>query len=385
MQQKIAIIGLSGLLPGSETPQQFWQNLIAGKDLTSDATVEEFGVNPDYFYNPAKGNLDKCYSLKGGFIRDFTFSPEGYQIKPEFLERLDDLFKFSLYASRQALKDSGYLGNKAVLDKCGVILGNLSFPTRSTRRLFAPLYTRTLETALQEILQKSDFNLKPLAGADRYLPLNMTISCLPAAVISQALGLGAAHLSLDAACASTLYTIKLACDYLLAGKADLMLAGAVSCADPLYIHIGFSIFQAYPGEGQKHAPLDKASAGLVSSEGAGALVLKRYEDAVNDGDNIYAVVCSTGLSNDGRGKFLLVPNPKGQLLALERAYADTDVKPEDIDYLECHATGTPLGDAAEISTIDTFFGQHNTSPLIGSVKSNLGHLLTAGSSAPRPQ
>ena len=103
MKQKIAIIGLSGLLPGSETPQQFWQNLIAGKDLTSDATVEEFGVNPDYFYNPAKGNLDKCYSLKGGFIRDFTFSPEGYQIKPEFLERLDDLFKFSLYASRHWL------------------------------------------------------------------------------------------------------------------------------------------------------------------------------------------------------------------------------------------------------------------------------------------
>jgi len=163
-------------------------------------------------------------------------------------------------------------------------------------------------------------------GADRFSPLNTTISCLPAAVISQALSLGGAHFSLDAACASTLYAITVACNYLLTGKADLMLAGAVSCADPLYIHMGFSIFQAYPEEGKKHAPLDKASAGLVSSEGAGALALKRYEDAVRDGDTVYATLCGAGLSNDGRGKFLLVPNPKGQVLALERAYADAPIK-----------------------------------------------------------
>lgn len=377
MRQRIAVIGLSGLFPGAETPEQFWQNLINEKDVTSQVTAQEFGVDPGVFYDPAKGKLDKSYCLRGGFIRDFQFNPKGFNILPEFLESLDDLFKWSLYVSRLALQDSGYLNKKTTLEKCGIIFGNLSFPTRSSRRLFAPLYTRMVGSALQELLRNQDFTLEPLSSARKLSPLNMTTSCLPAAVISQALALGGPQFSLDAACASSLYAIKLACDYLQSGKADLMLAGAVSCADPLYIHIGFSIFQAYPEEREKHAPLDKSSAGLISSEGAGALVLKRYKEAVKDGDHIYATICGAGLSNDGRGKFLLVPNPKGQLLALERAYGNTDVKPEDIQYLECHATGTPVGDAAELSTIDTFFGQYKSSPLIGSVKSNMGHLLTA--------
>ncbi len=84
------------------------------------------------------------------------------------------------------------------------------------------------------------------------------------------------HFSLDAACASSLYAVKLACDYLLSGKADMMLAGAVSAADPLFIHVGFSIFQAYPEEGETSAPLDERSGGLVAGEGAGMFVLKRY-------------------------------------------------------------------------------------------------------------
>ncbi|MBN1627700.1 MAG: 3-hydroxyacyl-[acyl-carrier-protein] dehydratase FabA, partial [Deltaproteobacteria bacterium] len=365
------------MFPGSETPEQFWQNIVDEKDVTSFATEEEFGADPAFFYDPSKGNQDKCYSLRGGFVRDFKFDPDGYNIKPGFLESLDDLFKYSLYVSRQALQDSGYLEDKTALERCGVIFGNLSFPTRATRRLFSPLYTKSLETALQELLQTRDFRLKSLAGAEKFSPLNMTISCLPAAVISQALSLEGPQFSLDAACASSLYAIKLACDYLLGGEADMMLAGAVSCADPLYIHIGFSIFQAYPEEGQKHAPLDRASKGLVSSEGAGALVLKRYEDAVRDGNTVYATICGCGLSNDGRGKFLLVPNPKGQLLAMERAYDSSPINPGDIDFLECHATGTPVGDAAEVSTLDTFFGRNNRSPLIGAVKSNMGHLLTA--------
>ncbi|HMP43207.1 MAG TPA: beta-ketoacyl synthase N-terminal-like domain-containing protein, partial [Roseiflexaceae bacterium] len=186
---------------------------------------------------------------------------------------------------------------------------------------------------------------------------------------------------LDAACASSLYSIKMACRYLETGQADLMLAGAVSAADPFFIHMGFSIFQAYPGEGAASRPLDRSSRGLYSGEGAGMLVLKRYSDALHDGDRIYATIDGIGLSNDGRGKHPLTPNPRGQRLAFERAYREAGIDPAEIDYVECHATGTPIGDITELNSMEAFFGAHGISPLIGSVKANFGHLLTAAGMA----
>jgi len=199
-------------------------------------------------------------------------------------------------------------------------------------------------------------------------------------MIAKGLSLGGINFALDAACASSLYSVKLARDYLLSGKADLMLAGAVSCADPFFINMGFSIFQAYP-EDEMTRPLDKSSSGLVAGEGAAMVVLKRYNEAVRDGDRIYAAITGIGLSNDGKGKFVLSPNPKGQILAFERAYADAGIDPNCIDYVECHATGTPIGDITEINTMAAFFGKHKAAPPIGSVKSNLGHLLTVAGMA----
>ena len=168
-------------------------------------------------------------------------------------------------------------------------------------------------------------------------------------MVVKALGLGANHYALDAACATSLYAIKLACDELVTGKSDLMLAGAVCASDQLFIHMGFSIFHAYAPADKKFVPLDKNSAGLVSSEGAGMVVLKRLEDAERDGDKILAVIGGIGLSNDGRGKFLLSPHPKGQRLAFERAYQQGNISAENTSYLECHATGTPLGDVTELN------------------------------------
>src|SRR6185503_11720039 len=158
-------------------------------------------------------------------------------------------------------------------------------------------------------------------------------------------GLGGPSFCIDAACASSLYAVALAAEALRAGSADLMLAGAVSCADP------FSIFQAYPEQGQTSRPLDRSTRGLVAGEGAGMLLLKRYEDALRDGDRIDAVVRAVGLSNDGRGRHPLVPNPKGQLLAFERAYAAAGVDAAEVPYVECHATGTPLGDPVELAAM----------------------------------
>ncbi|MEM6261409.1 MAG: beta-ketoacyl synthase N-terminal-like domain-containing protein [Bacteroidota bacterium] len=377
MKPKIAVIGMAGLFPESHTPEAFWENLIARRDLTSRSTEDDFGSDPEFFFHKEKGALDRCYSLSGGYIRDFEFDPTGYRYQPQQLSGLDSMFQWSLHAAKEALKDSGYYQNADLLKKAGLVMGNLSFPTRTSHRLMSHFYTHLLEQGIGDLLETPDFHLAGHKQPEGSLFLNSLISGFPASVVSQGLGLGATHYALDAACASSLYAVKLAADQLIHGNADLMLAGAVSCSDPLFIHMGFSIFHAYHDHKSRFAPLDRNSGGLISSEGAGMLVLKRYEDALRDGDRVYALIGNVGLSNDGKGKFLLSPNPKGQRLALERAYESTGISPNEIDYLECHATGTPLGDVTEFGTLQAFFGEHM--PKLGSAKSNLGHLLsTAG-------
>lgn len=371
---KIAIIGTSALFPGASTPKEFWENLMSEKDLTSYATQHDFGLDPASVYDPEKGIEDRCYSTRGGYIRDFKFDPNGFELSSDFLRKQDKLYQWSLYTAKEALIDGGYFQKKEHLKNCGLVLGNLSFPTSSSHQLIADIYNRALETNIQELLKTPEFKLK---DHQQVPPDNGILECTPSEMVSEALALGKTHYAIDAACATSLYAIKMACDELLLGKADMMLAGAVSASDQLFIHMGFSIFHAYSPMDQKFVPFDKDSTGLVSSEGAGMVLLKRLEDAERDRDQILGVIGGIGLSNDGRGKFLLSPNPKGQHLAFERTYDNNDISPKDTSYIECHATGTPLGDKTELNSIAAYFSQYNTCPLLGSVKSNMGHLLTA--------
>ncbi|MEH1911325.1 MAG: PfaB family protein [Nostoc sp.] len=374
--EKIAIIALSCLFPDAKNPEEYWQNILNQKDSTSSATVEEIGVDPTIFHNPVKGTPDKTYSLKGGYIRNFQFNPSEYNLPSEFVTGLDNTFKWSLYAAKQAIVQSGYWGNQTVLAKCGVILGNLSFPTKLSNQLFSPIYQQSITPAVRELLQYEDFDLATLPSATKASLYNAMISGLPASIIAQALSLSQINLCLDAACSSSFYAIKLASHYLWSHKADVMLAGAISCADSLFVRMLFSGVQGYAENGISR-PLDKSSRGLIPADGVGMVMLKRYSDAVRDGDNILATICGNGLSNDGKGKHLLSPNPKGQILAFERAYNEAKISPKTIDYLECHATGTLLGDTTEFNSIETFFGQNQAAPLVGSAKANTGHLLTA--------
>ena len=371
---KIAIIGTSALFPGASTPKKFWENLMSEKDLTSHASQKDFGMPPESIFHKDKGIVDRCYSIRGGYIRDFNFDPNGYELPADFVSKQDKLFQWSLYTAKEALIDGGYHQKMEDLKNCGLILGNLSFPTSSSHQLIADLYARTLESYIQELLNTPELKIK---NHQQQPAENEVLDYTPSEMVSKALALGKTHYALDAACATSLYAIKLACDELITGKADMMLAGAVSASDQLFIHMGFSIFHAYTPMDQKFVPFDKESAGLVSSEGAGMVLLKRLEDAERDGDQILGVIGGIGLSNDGRGKFLLSPNPKGQNLAFERAYDNNDIIPNDTSYIECHATGTPLGDTTELNSIATYFSKYGEGPLLGSVKSNMGHLLTA--------
>ncbi|MBD2198221.1 MULTISPECIES: beta-ketoacyl [acyl carrier protein] synthase domain-containing protein [Calothrix] len=374
--EKIAIIGLSCLFPDANNPEQFWNNLTEEKDRTSTITVEDLGVDPTIFYDPIKGKPEKIYFLQGGFVRNFQFNPSEYNLPGELVESLDDAFKWSLYAAKQAIQNSGYWGNQQVLSKCGVILGTLSLPTKMSNQLFAPIYQQTISPAIAELLQDKNFRLAALPTTAKPSPYNAMITGFQAALVSQAFSLSGNHFCIDAACSSAFYAIKLASYYLRSRKADVMLAGAISCVDPLFLRMLFSGIQGYPENGISR-PLDKASRGLITSDGIGMVMLKRYSDAVRDGDKILATIAGNGLSNDGKGKHLLSPNSKGQTLAFERAYKEAQISPKDIDYMECHATGTLLGDTTELNSIETFFGTHQASPLVGSAKANVGHLLVA--------
>ena len=374
--KKIAIIGLSCLFPDANNPEEFWQNLTEEKDSTSSITVADLGIDPAIFYDSNKGKPEKFYFSKGGFIRNFNFDANEYNLPASFLESLDNTFKWSLYAAKQAIVQSGYWGNQTALAKCGVILGTLGLPTKASNQLFAPIYQQNIEPAIGELLQEKDFRLGGLSNSQKVSSYNAMVSGLPAAIVSKAFSLSPTHFSIDAACSSSFYAIKLASHYLQSGKADLMLAGAISCADPLFVRMLFSGIQGYPDNGISR-PLDKSSRGLITSEGIGMVMLKRYSDAVRDGDKILATICGNGLSNDGKGKHLLSPNAQGQTLAYQRAYSEAKLNPQTIDYLECHATGTLLGDTTECNSIEGFFSPYQAAPLVGSTKTNVGHLLVA--------
>ncbi|WP_415776071.1 beta-ketoacyl synthase N-terminal-like domain-containing protein [Shewanella oncorhynchi] len=383
---KIAIVGLATQYPDADNPQTFWQNLLDKKDSRTQISREKLNANPAD-YQGVQGQSDRFYCDKGGYIQHFKFDARGYQLPESAFDGLDESFLWALDCSRKALQDAGIAPSDAVLARTGIVMGTLSFPTARSNELFLPLYHQTVEKALQNKLNQSAFQLADFGNSVNALNANNqalnvangAVAHTASKLVSDALGLGGTQLSLDAACASSVYALKLACDYLTTGKADMMLAGAVSGADPFFINMGFSIFHAYPDHGIS-APFDSNSKGLFAGEGAGVLVLKRLEDAERDGDNIYAVVSGIGLSNDGKGQFVLSPNSKGQVQAFERAYSAANTLPANIEVIECHATGTPLGDKVELASMERFFEDKlagSAVPLIGSAKSNLGHLLTA--------
>ncbi|HVA26480.1 MAG TPA: beta-ketoacyl synthase N-terminal-like domain-containing protein [Chloroflexota bacterium] len=373
----IAIVGLGCLFPGAHTPEAFWRSLMDETDCTSTAGAAELGAEPGVLFAPQPGVPDKTYWLRGGYVRDVQLDPHGFAAAPEVVSALDEPSRWALYVAREALRDAH--GPPIDLTGCGLVLGNLSFPTKASRRAYGEIYAASVEAALQELLQRSEIRLPRLSQSSPGGFQDTVATGSSAGSVAALLGLAGPCFCLDAACASSLYAVKLAADYLLAHEANLMLAGAVSCADPLFITMGFARFRAYPDGSSASRPLDQSSRGLMSGEGAGMFVLEREQDALRNGHRVYALLRGVGLSSDGRGKHLLTPNSKGQVLALRRAYAEAGIQPAGVDYVECHATGTPIGDVVELDSMSEVFGE--APPPLGSVKSNLGHLLTAAGMA----
>ena len=355
--EPIAIIGRACLLPGADSPAALWQALREGRDLSSAVPAGRWRSPRHLVMGTPSDAEDRSWCDRGGYVVDPQLELEGLALSPAELVGLDPLFLWLLHTGRAALRDAGDVD----VTRAGAVMGNLSFPSAGMAR-FAERVWLGQELASAAAIPSAD-------------PRNRFTSGLPAHLLAEALGLGDEAFCLDAACASSLVAIKLACDRLQERRADTMLAGAVCCADDLFIHVGFCALQAMSRVGMSR-PFHRDADGLVPAEGCGVVVLERLADAERKGRNILGVIRGIGLSNDGRGKGFLAPSEDGQVRAMELAYASAQIAPTDVHYVECHATGTEVGDATEIRSMARVFGGHADLP-IGSIKSNLGHAITA--------
>ena len=370
MHEKVAIVGVGGIFPGSPDPGSFWAMVEGGSAAIGEVPPGRWLLDPADAHDSAVARPDHVYSTRGGFVEGFRLDPEGLDLDPGLLGRLDPAFHLALHAGRAAWRDA--VTAEIDRSRVGVVFGNLVLPTESASAIARETLGRTFEERL---------GLDPTSDGT-FESLNAHPAGLPAGLLARALGLGGGAYTLDAACASSLYALKLAADELLSGRADAMLAGGLSRPDPLYTQMGFSQLRALSPTG-KASPFGDDADGLVVGEGAGIFVLKRLGDAIGQGDTIHGVIAGVGLSNDIDGG-LLAPNSEGQLRAIRAAYDRAGWEPRDVDLIECHATGTPVGDAVEFASLRALWGDGGWEPgrcVIGSVKSNIGHALTAAGAA----
>lgn len=357
----IAIVGQGCILPGALNCDELWITVRQGRDVLGSPDPEYWGVSPVRMLRDHKGgpSFDHTWSERGGYVRGFTemFDPRTLLLDPKELDGLDPLYLWTIEAARQAIESAGWRAGE-VPGSAGVILGNLVYPTKTM-------------TDLAEKVWRGEQH-----GIDWR---NRFIAGLPAHLIANALGLTGGAAAIDAACASSLYAVKLACDRLHDGTADVMLAGGANGASDLFIHVGFSALQALSQSGRSR-PFHRDADGLVPAEGAAILVLRRLEDAIADGSNILGVIRGIGLTNNGRGQGLLAPWQEGQERAMRLAYDMAGLEPQDISLVECHATGTSRGDLTELLTMARIFDGTTDVP-IGSMKSNIGHTLSASGAA----
>jgi len=372
LASSVAIVGIGGIFPDAPDLGRFWENIRLGRSSAQEVPAGRWHMPVDAAFDPEVGKADHVYSRSGCFIEEIPplSSLSGLSIPPEKLAGLDPLFHLLIHAGKRAFDD----GITEPLDRSriGVIIGNLALPSETSAQLSRELLGKTYE---EKLLGHSGIR----SVTD---PINRYVAGLPAGMLAAALGLGGGSCTLDAACASSLYAIKLAVDELLSGRADAMLTGGLSRPDPLYTQMGFSQLRALSRRGIC-SPFDASGDGLVVGEGAGLFLLKRIEDAVAHGDRIYGVIRGIGLANDVGGS-LLAPLSEGQLRAMRSAYAKAGWEPRDVDLIECHATGTQVGDATEVASLRELWGDvrpNGTPCTIGSIKSNIGHLLTAAGAA----
>ncbi|WP_424244195.1 malonyl CoA-acyl carrier protein transacylase [Elusimicrobium posterum] len=387
--EPIAIIGIGAVMPEALNKDIFWQNILSGKNCITEVPTDTHW-DPALFYDPDHSAPDKTYSKIGGFIRGFQFNSLKYRIPPQVAKQMDTVQGLAVECSAMALADAGYDTKEFDRTRTAVIIGNAMGGMKqelSNTRTNAPLF--------KEIIKKTKTfgSLSPAQAEalidevqqgvnDSFLPITEDtmpgeLSNVIAGRVANVLNVNGTNFTCDAACATSLAAIDQAVNGLRMGNYDMVLCGGVDQMMSPSAFIKFSKIGALSAEGS--FPFDSRANGFVMAEGAGIVVLKRLSDAMRDGDNIYAVVRAVGASSDGKGKGITAPNPKGQKLAVEKAFEQLDYTPGDVGMIEAHGTGTKVGDATEVTALNEVYSKHAKPGSIGlgSVKSQIGHAKAA--------
>ncbi|WP_395817751.1 beta-ketoacyl synthase N-terminal-like domain-containing protein [Archangium minus] len=385
-EEPLAIIGMGGMFPGAPNVETLWKKLLEGHDATREVPKDRWKV--ERYTHPDR--KDRTYTKLGCWLDQLPSPTMEMRIPPAAWASLDPSHVVTLLSAEQALKDAGYVPDKWNRDRVALALGFLPY---QGIKFLADTRVRWAEFAkeLRETLEKSglpeNLRLAILDNAEeRYkagLPpisedsLTGYLGSLNAGRISSLYDFHGPHMVMDSACASSLAALHASWKMLQHREADVVLTGGVWTDMSPEFFIAGCRFNALSSKGSR--PFNANADGFVPGEGAGILVLKRLSDAEKDKDRIHAVIRSIAGSSDGKGRSVLPPSEMGETLAMRRALTAANVPPASVDYVECHGTGTALGDVVETkSTHNAYYGEGRPRPiLIGSVKSNIGHLNAA--------
>jgi 8-amino-7-oxononanoate synthase len=379
----IAIIGMSCMFPGSPDIESFWRTICDGRAHFRDVPADRW--DHSIFHNPNPRAPDTTYARKIAYLDDIRmFAPERYGIPPRRAVLMDPQQRLMLDQARLAIDDAGY-GGRGLPRSTGVYIGATLSEYRdlAVARLRAKqvlngqwgdvpeLDEAAARAAAEDVMAMRQYSMVGIL-------LNM-IAC----GVSEAFDLQGPALAMDAACSSSLMALHEAMLHLRERICDAAIVGGVYSICSPDMMVAFGKIGAL-SKSDMCRPFDDGADGFVVGEGAGAIVLKRLDDALRDRDRIWAVVRGVGLNNDGRGDGPMTPRLGGQADALARAYRDAGVSLDTVGYVEAHGTATLVGDLTEISALKENakgYAQGRVDCAVASVKGNIGHTLAAAGMA----
>ncbi|MHC3468730.1 type I polyketide synthase [Streptomyces sp. 7R007] len=356
--QPLAVIGMSCRLPGGGSPEEFWQSLTDGRSLTSQFPEERHSVAG--FYHPDPDHPGTAYTLAGNFLQGpvDTFDPTVFGISPREAAGMDPQQRLVLELAWEAMENACLPPAELEGSRVGVFLG---------------ASTSDYVRMRQQKGAMSDVDAYQLIGEPSFL----------AGRVSYTFGFQGPSMVIDTACSSSLVALEQAVLSLRSRACDMALVGGVNLMLSPYGFVLVSKLRALSPDGRCKT-FDASADGYARGEGGALFVLKRLADAEAAGDRILAVVRGVATEHDGRSSGLTVPNPAAQQNVISSALKNAEVSPEQLSYVEAHGTGTQLGDPIELQALNaiTSVNRPDDRPLlVGSVKTNIGHLEPAAGAA----
>jgi acyl transferase domain-containing protein/NADPH:quinone reductase-like Zn-dependent oxidoreductase/acyl carrier protein len=353
---EFAIIGMSGEFPGARNIKEFEELLFNGQSGISEIPKDRFNI--DEYYDANRDAAGKIVTRKGGFIKDIdTFDNQFFSISPSEAKFIDPQQRLLLMHTWCALENAGIAADDLKGKDVGVFIG---------------MAGKDYFSLINQECEPSDISSYVGTG---------NASSTASGRISYAFGLQGPSFTIDSACSSTLTALNEACQRINQGECSSAIVGGANALLVPHVFINYSKAGMLSADGECKT-FDKDADGYVRGEGCGVFIIKSLSDAIANNDSILAIIKSSGVNQDGASSGLTVPNGKAQVKLLKRVLAKAKLKPHEIDYVECHGTGTSLGDPIEVNSLASVYGIDRKTPLrLGSVKTNIGHLEGAAGAA----